>query len=106
MTNGRSKVSANVALLAFFVLLLCCCTVVADNYEYKSAHQRIQEETFLDFSNDNLSGDPAEVAHQVAYRLGATFENRLETVFQRAKTPECRATIAEHFGYFVNAIAT
>jgi ATP-dependent exoDNAse (exonuclease V) beta subunit len=76
------------------VLLLCWRAVVADNYEFKSAHQKIQEEAFLDFSNDNLSGDPAEAANQVAHRLAASVENRLETIFQRAKTPECRAKIA------------
>lgn len=105
-TMTRRKVLVNTSFLTFvLVVLLCWSAVVADNYEYTPTHQKIQEESFLDFSNDNLLGDPAEAAHQVAHRLAATFENRLETVFQRAKTPECRAKIAEHFGYFVNAIA-
>ena len=33
-------------------------------------------------------------------------QDRLTTLFSKTKTPECRALIAEHMGYFVNALAT
>jgi hypothetical protein len=31
-------------------------------------------------------------------------EKRLTSLFSKAKTPECRALIGEHYGYFINAI--
>jgi hypothetical protein len=33
-------------------------------------------------------------------------EARLTRLFSKAKTPECRALIGEHYGYFINAIGT
>lgn len=94
------------SLVLLLVLLVGrYCTVSADDYAPLSAHQRTQKETFVNFTNDNLTGEPIEAARKVAQRLILSIETRLETVFQRAKTPECRTKIAEHFGYFVNAMA-
>ena len=102
--NGR-----NVLLL---LMLLCCsCTISADDYEneYTSAHRQYQEDAYLDFTGDDLAGElageSAEAAHAVVNRLSINLESRIQNVFQRAKTPECRAKIAEHFGYFFNAMA-
>ena len=91
----------------FFVILLSifCRCFSADDYTFMSHHQRIQKQAFIDFTEDDLAGEHTEAARKVANRLALNFETRLETVFQRAKTPECRTKIAEHFGYFVNAMA-
>ena len=86
-------------------LVSCSCPVSADDYTYMSPHQRIQKETYVDFTKDDLAGEPLEAARKVVNRLALNFETRLETVFQKAKTPECRTKIAEHLGYFVNAMA-
>ena len=91
--------------MILLVLVGRCCTVSADDYTPLSAHQRIQKETFVNFTNDNLVGEPIQAARKVVHRLMHNFESRLETVFQRAKTSECRTKIAEHFGYFINAMA-
>jgi Core-2/I-Branching enzyme len=51
------------------------------------------------------SADPREAAQQVLHRIvGAGLQDRLTKIFEKAKTRECRAKIAEHFSYFINAI--
>jgi Core-2/I-Branching enzyme len=50
--------------------------------------------------------DPKDAAKQVMERIGSNMEHRLVKLFEKATSQQCRATIAEHFGYFVNAIGT
>jgi Core-2/I-Branching enzyme len=48
---------------------------------------------------------PDAVAEVVASQFGQAFHERLAKMYAKAVTPECRMKIAEHFGYFINAIA-
>ena len=37
--------------------------------------------------------------------ITADMEHRLSNMFEKTETPECRAKIAEHFGYFTESFA-
>jgi len=54
--------------------------------------------------NSLADSDPAAAAQGVMDVIGLGIEERLTKLFTAAKTPECRAEIGEHFGYFLNAI--
>lgn len=60
----------------------------------------LPENEDLDLSTD----DARDAARQVLQRIGASLEDRLTSMLSKAKTPECRAKIGEHFGYYINAI--
>jgi hypothetical protein len=70
-------------------------------------HELILQDTFVDFSSTDLMGDAGSAANQAVDTLASHFlnEGRLQELFEKTKTPECRALIAEHFGYHVMAIA-
>lgn len=73
-------------------------------------HVYYKEELFIDFlgmhqrQEIDLADEPAHVAKQILGPMTQSIEDRLSSLFHKAKTPECRAKIAEHFGYFVNSI--
>lgn len=78
-----------------------------------SKHENLQRSLHIDLhdldrpENSNLdltTSDPREAARQVMQRIGTSLEDRLTNIFAKAKTPECRAMIGEHFGYYINAI--
>lgn len=60
----------------------------------------------LDFGSVDLTAESSAAATDVSALLGATLKGRLTDLYERAVTSSCRAKIAEHFGYFVNAIAS
>jgi Core-2/I-Branching enzyme len=65
------------------------------------------EENKLDFPLDLDQKTPADSASIALDIVGQSLRSRLETeLFAKAKTAECRAKIAEHLGYFLNAIGT
>jgi hypothetical protein len=70
-------------------------------------HDLILQDTLVDFSSKELMGDAGSAAKQAVDAIAFHFfnEGRLEELFHNTKTPECRALIAEHFGYHVMAIA-
>lgn len=47
---------------------------------------------------------PDQATDQVMNALGNAMKNRIAGLFEKAKTQNCRQKIAEHFGYFVEAI--
>jgi hypothetical protein len=50
--------------------------------------------------------DPSLAARKVSQHMASEgLQQRIETIFSKTKTAECRAKIAEHMSYFVNAIA-
>jgi hypothetical protein len=54
---------------------------------------------------DGLGEHSASDAAQLAMNsLGGNMRQRLESLFDKAHSSECRQKIVEHFGYFVNAI--
>jgi hypothetical protein len=73
----------------------------------QTEHELLLQGTFVDFSSTNLTGDTSSAAKQAVDTLASHFlhEGRLQALFEKTKTPECRALIAEHFGYHVMAIA-
>lgn len=55
---------------------------------------------------DLHADDPSEAARQVLSLMEEGLHERLTKMYTKAKTPECRAKIAEHMTYFVNAFGT
>jgi hypothetical protein len=74
---------------------------------YVNHHQQTLERTLVDFSALSLSGDPSIAAREVIQTLSEEIlqQGRLQELFSKATTPECRALIAKHFGYHVMALA-
>ena len=71
-------------------------------------HQEHLEKTRVDFSQVDFSGDASTVAGLVVDVIAQETikAGRLESLFRDAKSSQCRELIAEHFGYFLKAIAT
>mmetsp|Transcript_57420 Transcript_57420/g.66319 ORF Transcript_57420/g.66319 Transcript_57420/m.66319 type:complete len:778 (+) Transcript_57420:162-2495(+) len=71
-------------------------------------HQKYLEQTTVNFTDVDLSGDPSIAAALVIDTITADMKEtgRFTQLFEKATTPECRALIAEHYGYFMKAIAT
>mmetsp|Transcript_61938 Transcript_61938/g.182977 ORF Transcript_61938/g.182977 Transcript_61938/m.182977 type:complete len:684 (-) Transcript_61938:971-3022(-) len=68
-------------------------------------HARKMLETGVEMENLNLGDATPEVAARlVIEKIGASIEERMSKMFEKATSAECRALIGEHFGYFVNAI--
>jgi hypothetical protein len=53
----------------------------------------------------NWPSDENAAARDVSILLGSTLQDRLTKLYKNAKSSYCRAKIAEHFGYLINAIA-
>jgi len=76
----------------------------------KTEHALLMEELGMDFSDLGLADDdedPRLVARRVVRSMmeATSLEDRLTTLFStKAKSPECRAKIARHFSYFVEAL--
>lgn len=68
-------------------------------------HARKMLESQVDMNDVDL-GDatPEAAARIVLERIGASIEDRMSNMFEKATSSECRALIGEHFGHFVNAI--
>lgn len=120
VSNGAMSVFPLSKWLVFVALLVTISTCISEEDANKSMektteyqpgptqHQEHIEKTTVDFSELNFSGDASAVAGLVMDRISqeAKLASRLESLFQDAKTEECRALIAQHFGYFYKAIAT
>jgi hypothetical protein len=68
---------------------------------------REKVEVRFDVGTDNnlLSlDDPSDSASLVMDRIGVNLRERMSSIFAKTKTAECRLKIAQHFGYFINAI--
>ncbi|VEU43724.1 unnamed protein product [Pseudo-nitzschia multistriata] len=62
----------------------------------------------MDFSGVDFSGDAESVASLAVDAMARDMKQtgRFSKLFEKTKTPECRELIAEHYGYFLKAIAT
>jgi len=72
-----------------------------------SQHAQLLDETYVDLHGSDLdlgNVDPKEAASRIMKKIGASVEEHMAEIFEKAKTAECRALIGEHFGHFVNAI--
>lgn len=115
MKNSKVLLVMRVSLWMLLCCFFTCGTIAAAEEEeeeeefedYKSEHQQMQERSYLDFTTNaaDLEGSPEDAAKQVVQQMNVNLENRIAQIFEKAKTPECRAKIAEHYSYFVNAIA-
>jgi hypothetical protein len=74
--------------------------------EDETEHQINMLNTRVDFTNVDLKGDPEKAAWNAIAELTIDLHDRISTLYEKTATQECRALIAEHFGYFVKAIAT
>jgi hypothetical protein len=77
--------------------------------ERQSAAQRIDElrdKVGVDFEDLPLATATASAAASLVLDriVESSLQQRLTTLFAKAETAECRAKIAQHFGYFLNAI--
>jgi hypothetical protein len=74
--------------------------------EEATEYQRHLWSTQVDFSQVDVSGNPADAARNAVSQLTSDLHPRITSLFEKATTPECRAMIVEHFGYFLKAFAT
>jgi hypothetical protein len=118
MRCRRSSATVSRCSLALLVALAASWSVgLAGAHDDKdlgmTEHEDLQRKVHVDLHNldlpenanlDLTTSDSRDAARQVMQRIGASLEDRLATIFSKAKTPECRAMIGEHMGYFINAI--
>lgn len=83
-------------------------SVVEEPHVPSTEHQIQIRKTSIDFSDLDLQGNAYTASSSVVDAIAADIKNsgRLQSLFETAITPECRALIAEHYGYFLKAIAT
>ena len=71
----------------------------------RTPHQILIDTTRVHLDDVDFTGAPHDVATQLLPRLTIDIENRITQLYEKAITPECRALIGEHYGYFLKAIA-
>jgi hypothetical protein len=74
--------------------------------ELVTDYQRDALQTYVDFSQVNVSGNPKDAAWHAVAELTTDLHDRITTMYEKVETPECRKLIAHHFGHFYKAIAT
>ena len=82
--------------------------IAAETPPILTEHQKYIEETTIDFTGVDFSGDASSAAALAVDIMAAEMKNtgRLAELFEKASTSECRALISKHYGYFLKAIAT
>lgn len=96
------------AVIGSIALLKCFLLVIADDPPAVSDdpnHPRNRWKTFVDFSGVDVSGDPAEAARMTVDFYNSDLIARIEKLYEKTTTTECRELIGEHFGYFLKAFA-
>jgi hypothetical protein len=76
------------------------------DHEHFTKHQENLWETITNFDYFDLTGNPHDAATQVVEAITVDLQERMSHMFEKATSPECRALVGEHFGHFINAIAT
>ena len=87
-------------LLLHKLLVVPCLLVSLARCETKAKHK---VDTRVDLSQVDFS-DPNSSATMAIDPLTGEMERRLHRLFEKTKTAECRRKIAEHYGYFTQAI--
>lgn len=100
-------------LLAFLVILSSCTSgeetsTEAPSIPVMTEYQEHLQKTTVDYNGVDFSGDASIAAGLVVDTIAEEMKRtgRFAGLFEKAKTNECRALIAKHFGYFFKAIAT
>ncbi len=80
-------------------------------YERETQRSRIDVASLIDeleemALNVNASSSSLSAASSVVSHLTSSLETRITKIFEKATSPSCRAKIATHFSYFLNAIGT
>lgn len=99
-------------LFATILALTSTPFMKAQNVEenFKTDHEILRDHLRVDlldkekYPGVDLNGEPSLVAQQVLDSLGTSLQDRLAKLFVKARTPECRAKIATHLGYFLRSI--
>ena len=105
--------------LLLFTNLRIFCTSFASQHErddsdlshshsHLTDHELEVQKSEIDFSSiaHELDNTAEEAADLAIYHLTSSLHGRIQTIFQKATTPKCRAKIATHFSYFINAVGS
>jgi Core-2/I-Branching enzyme len=98
----------------FACFLLTTFSATATDKPYQTLESKLRRKIHVNLSDHSLTAndeldltkDAADAAKQVLTRLSGSLQDRLSKLYERAVSPECRALIGEHLGYFINAIGT
>ena len=74
---------------------------------YHYSYEKESEISAIDFSpmmDDLANLDAVEASSLVLDKLTESVHDRMTTIFEKATSAQCRAKIATHFGYWINAI--
>jgi Core-2/I-Branching enzyme len=71
----------------------------------KNRVDTLRAKVTLKLDDVNWPADESAAARDVSILLGSTLQDRLTKLYKNANSPSCRAKIAKHYGYFINAIA-
>ncbi|CAJ1952496.1 unnamed protein product [Cylindrotheca closterium] len=96
------------AVIGWIVLVNCFLLVIANAPPGQSDDPndpRNRWKTFVDFSGVDVSGDPAEAARKTVDFYNSDLMSRIEKLYEKTSTTECRSLIGEHFGYYLKAFA-
>lgn len=96
------------AVIGWILILNCFLLVIANDPPGESDDPNDplnRWKTFVDFSGVDVSGDPAEAARKTVDFYNSDLMARIEKLFSKTTTTECRELIGEHFGYFLKAFA-
>lgn len=109
--EGGSKLSGAKAitksLLLFLLMLLLSSTSIFAQHHYEYSYEKESEKSAIDFTpmlEDLANLDAVEATSLVLDKLTESVHDRMATIFEKATSAECRAKIATHFGYWINAI--
>ena len=103
--EGDSKFTTS--FLFAMMLLLSSTSIVFAQHQYEFSYEGESERSALDFTpmlEDLANLDAVEATTLVLDKLTESVHDRMATIFEKATSAECRAKIATHFGYWINAI--
>lgn len=91
------------AFLSFLLLSLNLAVANDDQQPTVNRIERLRESLRVDVV-DLGNHSPKDAAKLAMNPLGASIMSRLESLFEKAHSAECREKIVKHFGYMVHAI--
>ena len=102
--RNMSKYRALVKKTLTMAMVASAFLLVAAQETLHGRINALKKKVNVDFP-DLGSEEPEEAASIALHHMvEASLQNRLAKLFAKTKTSECRAKIAQHFGYFINAI--
>lgn len=114
LLNVKVEFPMKSLIVVILLVVLSSCTsseeasTEAQSTPALTEHQEHLQRTAVNFNGIDFSGDASTTAGLVVDTIAEEMKRngRFVGIFEKAETEECRALIAEHFGYFLNAIAT